>query len=293
MEIQIEPLDLTRRFKQIILDERTVDDMLAKNTNNRRLDQSAVESYARQMREGSWSWGNLQSVLFTMNESMTWLLDGQTRLHAIKKSGAFGRSALVDLVPDAIAERVFKVLDTGRARKTSQTLRLLGYAAAAEKSAVARILLNLCKCTYDPASVREFVERKNVFLEQLPLKARHARTGVPVPAGYFAGMINAVRLGLCSAERVFSFADEVIKDGPSTSANLLSSHVIRNKGTNGGHLKQLESFVVATKMAHAFAEGRKAMSIHKTNADVERATIETPSPWNIPDFPACAAVAGS
>jgi len=86
----------------------TADDLLANNAGNRRLSPGAVARYAAAMRKGDWQ-TSPEPLIFAPNGR---LMNGQTRLHAIKATGTPQKFMCVF----GVDEKVFSVLDRGRPR---------------------------------------------------------------------------------------------------------------------------------------------------------------------------------
>lgn len=92
--------------------------MLTKNSHNRALSVGNMKSYAYEMQSGNWMF-NGDPIRFASDGT---LLDGQTRLTAIIKSGI----AQEILVVSGLNKEVFKTIDTGRNRKGADVLTVEG-----------------------------------------------------------------------------------------------------------------------------------------------------------------------
>ncbi len=99
----------------VLLNRELVDTLLSINTANRQINKAKLEQYKRDIANGDFDTVCYTSK-FLVNESWTKLLDGQTRLTAIKESGY--PEFMVDLqeVPDAEADRVMEHVDQGKVR---------------------------------------------------------------------------------------------------------------------------------------------------------------------------------
>lgn len=76
----------------VLITPELAEELLRKNTENfRSLDVARVEVYAKAMRAGKWEL-NGESIKISHDEV---LLDGQTRLHAIVRSGVSVRSVVI------------------------------------------------------------------------------------------------------------------------------------------------------------------------------------------------------
>jgi hypothetical protein len=86
----------------------TADELLKGNIGNRRLSPGGVARYAAAMRKGDWR-TSPEPLIFAPNGR---LMNGQTRLHAVKATGLPQKFMCVF----GVAESVFSVLDRGRPR---------------------------------------------------------------------------------------------------------------------------------------------------------------------------------
>ncbi len=116
--------------KEIITPERA-HELLELNHNNRNLAQRFVDRYASDMAAGLW-----RDVGDPLRFSKDRLLDGQHRLHAIIKSGV----TLEMWVVNDLQDEDITVLDTGKSRALSDTLRWNGAANPSKASPVVRAL---------------------------------------------------------------------------------------------------------------------------------------------------------
>lgn len=285
------------KTKEIILNESTVDSLLAINVRNRRLDLLRVRRYARRMRSGSFNWNSPQAVRYVVNESFNWLMDGQTRLTAIKQAGAFGQRAFLDIVPDDEAEEVFKCLDVGRIRKASGTVRALGVKCGTLLAGIARNLLQNSAPDgslghAEQSEVVDFVMEKEEIMSRFPLTARHVATQKPFTSPVFAGALNAVRLGVLDLDDAVRFVGLALKDSGEEKSpeRQLSRFVIQAqpkiirgglKADAGGERNTLVLFAFATKCCAAFAHHRKVFTLTVTDADIAFARGGSKSAWEI------------
>jgi hypothetical protein len=106
--------------------------ILERNQNNRRVRQSRVETYARDMKAGRWK---VNGVPLVFNSSGK-LHDGQHRLLACVQAG----KPFTTLVVWGVSDSAHSTIDTGMARTMADELRWQGETSAAELGAV----LNLC-----------------------------------------------------------------------------------------------------------------------------------------------------
>ncbi|WP_093803919.1 hypothetical protein [Streptomyces sp. Wb2n-11] len=103
---------------------------LTQNTRNRKIRETAVAGYARDMEAGAWA-ENGESLKFAIDET---LLDGQHRLRAIVRSGVTLRM----LVITGLQPETQETMDDGRKRTVADALALRGESNATQLGAVVR-----------------------------------------------------------------------------------------------------------------------------------------------------------
>jgi hypothetical protein len=111
----------------LTIDPESATELLQGNTGNRRLSPGAVARYAAAMRKGDWK-TSPEPLIFAPTGR---LMNGQTRLHAVKATGIPQKFMCVF----GVEESVFSVLDRGRPRtmadahqmdrETAEVVRLL------------------------------------------------------------------------------------------------------------------------------------------------------------------------
>lgn len=111
----------------VAIDPELADELLKGNTGNRKLSPGAVARYSAAMRKGDWQ-TSPEPLIFAPNGR---LLNGQTRLHAIKATGTTQKFLCVF----GVEPTVFSVLDRGRPRTLSDAHQM-----PPELAQVARLL---------------------------------------------------------------------------------------------------------------------------------------------------------
>lgn len=86
--------------------------------NNRKISQSTVDKYAREMESGSWKF-NGESIKFSKSGKM---IDGQHRLQACIKSGI----SFETLINEELSDDTFHNIDTGVSRKSKDIAKMAG-----------------------------------------------------------------------------------------------------------------------------------------------------------------------
>ena len=291
------PRDQKFTFAPIRLTEAVVNQLIAANVKNRNSAPHREAEFAKEMSEGSWDWYSPQGNTFTVNESIDWLLDGQTRLAAIKRSGAFGHFGFLAVVPNAKANDVFATIDTGRLRSSGQTLGAIGMKNSTSVAAICRTLL------YEIETKGGFVPQPKVnalamllepAISSLPFRDKHVGVGRPFSCPMIAGAINAVRIGVLSFGEVCEFLEAALGDiGNEQSATKHLSRYFQRLNGAGGSRKagQRDQFVLVTKLAAVHKAGKRLQKIYLTDADIEFARSGDASVWDIPEK--CNALGGA
>jgi hypothetical protein len=101
-----------------LVDPSIAAEILRYNAGNRKIDRATVEIYAAAMKRGEWK---LSHQGIAVDEHGV-LLDGQHRLEAILKSGV----TIPMLVVRGVDRASFSVVDTGKRRSATDSLRTLG-----------------------------------------------------------------------------------------------------------------------------------------------------------------------
>lgn len=108
----------------------TADELLKGNIGNRKLSKSSVAKYAAAMRAGAWKASPEPLIVAPTGR----LLNGQTRLHAVKATGIPQKFLFIF----GVQEDVFSVLDRGRTRSLADAHRM-----DKETAEVARLLAQI------------------------------------------------------------------------------------------------------------------------------------------------------
>jgi hypothetical protein len=207
--------------------------MLAKNSNNRKLDPRIVDMIAGDIEAGRWQ---MNGDTIKLNGDR--LLDGQHRLHAIIKAN----KPVETLVVSGLDSSSFATIDTNRKkRSTSQVLDMAGEEYTSVLAAAIRIYHDVnhnpskWKRSSDLLSQQYFVD----FLEQHP-DIRHS-------VQYISGMRHLVKLcgaaipagmhylfTLADPERADEFMNDLnngIALSPGDPVHVLRQRLIDNKGS--------------------------------------------------------------
>lgn len=164
---------------------------LERNTNNRPLTMSRVNSYVQDMLSGNWKYTH-QGIAFYSDGS---LADGQHRLKAIVLS----KQACHLLVTHNLPKEVSPVLDQNKTRTLYQSLNIEGKDwVRKEMIAIARCMLSggyLNQTVISPKTIEQYVDKYQVILEMTVRAAptkKKAITQSTVLAGYFTALVAGV-----------------------------------------------------------------------------------------------------
>ena len=265
-----------RKFivREIILDEETIDTLWQINVRNRNRNKTRETVYANSMMEERWVFDNPNSMCFTVNASYTWLLDGQTRLASLRQSRTFGKHALLFIVPDEMAELVFRTMDLGRLRTCGATLAALGITNATRNSAILTALLKYVEKDgyFDPAMTNEMVPSMAPIFQKLPTGAHKVSKKKP-PCYVFAGLLNALRLSLITMDQMAELANQAMLDKGDEKDP--SRQLSRTMIALSGQARQADArdiIGLVTELAHRYATGEN--STRALNGEKQKAKYE-------------------
>lgn len=134
MSAQPKPIPLRKPEAAFVpVDPATAQRWLGRNYSNRKLRDSKVAAFARDMSTGNWQMTG-EAIKFAVDGK---LLDGQHRLHAVVASGA----TVTLLVIRNIADEAQSVMDTGVARTAADGLGFRGHQNVTTLAAAGRLAL--------------------------------------------------------------------------------------------------------------------------------------------------------
>src|SRR5215475_2613091 len=130
-----------------MIDPETAELYLEFNKVNRRLKQTVVEKYARDMSAGRWEMTH-EGIAFDVDDN---LCDGQHRLKAIMLSGV----TLCLLVTRGLPREAKKAMDQGEKRTAVDRLAFEGVRAHQRELAVAKIMLSYKRKSFSHSEIIE------------------------------------------------------------------------------------------------------------------------------------------
>lgn len=107
------------KIEKVLITPETAKKMLEMNTNNRKVNDSVVYKYSREIVNGTWKEDTGELIKISKNNV---ILDGQHRLLAVIKSN----KCINFHVATEIEDDNFKVLDTGKSRSGGDIFKLAG-----------------------------------------------------------------------------------------------------------------------------------------------------------------------
>lgn len=170
---------------------KIAEQLLDLNKLNRRIKESTISAYVKQMKAGKW---RLTGESIKISNSKI-LLDGQHRLLAVVRSGA----TVPMLVISELEDEIFNVLDTGSLRTAGDVLSIAGIESPALSAASARFVLNYNKGCYTSKSnnkadkptnseIQSFVEANPEIIEYADYIFKNAKKFKLLGTSVLAGM---------------------------------------------------------------------------------------------------------
>jgi hypothetical protein len=130
-------------------------EMLNRNFNNRRLNESHVRFLSNQMKDNKWLFDG-QPIRFDIHSR---LLDGQHRLNAIVES----ETSQDFLIISGLPEETFQVMDTGKNRNGSDAFSILGHDNSAAIAAAITFIIRFKKGKFRKASGSDKVSNSDLL----------------------------------------------------------------------------------------------------------------------------------
>lgn len=155
MNSAIQEVESELRYRRISVSPALAESILTGNTDNRPVDQSRVNRYAKQMAAGYWKETSAELVQIASNGR---LIDGQHRLKAIIQSGV----TVTMTVVDGCDADTFDVIDTGKTRTHNDVFAIDGMPKGT--APLARIVY-----LYDKMTDRDWRSSKEANVSQTEL----------------------------------------------------------------------------------------------------------------------------
>jgi hypothetical protein len=207
-------------------------ELLRHNLDNRPLSATVVERYAEDMRQGRWRFNGTSIVVAREPSGRTLLLDGQHRLHAIRKAETSQRLVVVTLaVSSEEAEALFATLDQGRKRsivdvlftterpEMAQSHAALRALAAGIGALAVRVLIREGQGAFMDLGVPQRLALFRAHGDQARwaagLRERQSRSLPQLPQGLLAAAIDCHEQDAARADAFFEqvLAGEMLKQG--------------------------------------------------------------------------------
>lgn len=229
---------------------------LASNTHNRKVRETAVLGYARDMEAGRWS-ENGESIKFAADGT---LLDGQHRLAAI----TLAKVSLPMLVVTGLQTAAQETMDDGRKRTLADALTLRGETNAIATAAIIRRAHMWTQGVYRNVGAKPPTNQESLsFFEQHPELRRSAqiavqvRTAIPLP-GSVAGLTHWLfsRIDTGDAAEFFHLliSGAIV---PETHPVLILRKRIQNEADKVGRVPEDHLLAFVIKAWNAYRDGEQ------------------------------------
>lgn len=257
-------------------------EFLSRNVKNRKLNNSVVQEYKRQILDGQWQ---LTPQGISFNEYNE-LMDGQHRLTAILEANKGVNMFVFYNVPD----NSFKVLDTGFKRNTNQIFAMNGIKYAMEKAAGIRrfilmentstnALANIKNNTnVSSTSIYEYYQNNKILIDDLTsiAIAYYNKTPFFSKANILAIILHLHITRKHSIITIQGFFDQLFH-GRTINNNgieLLRSKLIQSALMPSLKIKETVKLVLLKKVWNAYIKGVK----------IKKLMLEENKPSNIINF---------
>lgn len=237
-----------------IANKPLVDSLLAINTKNRNLRPGVVDRYMRDISSGKWVLTN-QGIGVSKNGV---LIDGQHRLHAIKKSGY---PPVPLLIVYGLDENAQLAVDQQSKRSARDCLQFaFGVRVSRSAPAVASVILRSERSNFMVSpTISEVMDSVADNMDAIEYVVSVPANASFFAAAYLAAFVVAIKQG-ANKERVADFMRQV-ESGEMLEKTMPAFHlrnlIIHSKSASGGSLIQLERFQKTTKAINAYLNGEK------------------------------------
>lgn len=244
---------------EIWFTKEIVDGLLSINTKNRPIVNRNVEFFKRKIDENKWARG---AFTVTVNESMTWLIDAQHHLVALRDKGYPLVRGMIKIVPDSISNETFYAMDNGAPRGLATMLGVEGvknYAPIA--SMINEYFLSatgLRKSKLDSGEVLPLLEEFAEEIDHIPLTRsivigdRSAR----IPSYVLGSFLAILRHNSDYSKFVDDFFEEVCSGNYSTGSNRHAPRVFRDNIKTIKDSTPNAKRIYILKMFDAYVNGR-------------------------------------
>ena len=124
------------KIEKVLLTPAKAKQLLERNTNNRNLSEAKVFAYAKEMKSDNWMQDTGEMIKISKDGR---ILDGQHRLHALIKADVM----MSFHIASELDNKVFRVIDTGKARNSADILKIAGVKNASQIASTISLFNNM------------------------------------------------------------------------------------------------------------------------------------------------------
>jgi len=234
-----------------------VDSLIESNTSNRALRPKVVDGYARDMRSGNWRVTHQGIAISSCGK----IIDGQHRLHALRKAGY---PAILMLVVNGLEFEVQQYVDQQAKRSMIDVLRFsFDPAFSRNAPAIGRLLIQLEISTNITPTVSEIAQKVQGYIEEINAVTTATRSAKGFfAASHMCGFVKVMKDRPEQTEAILKFIKSVVEGemlSKSDPAFHLRAFVINTKGASSSGTTAMERIAKTTKATNAYLDGKQMM----------------------------------
>jgi hypothetical protein len=238
----------------LTMTKERVDSMIESNTSNRNLRSRVVDAYARDMTSGHWETTHQGIAISSCGK----VIDGQHRLHALKKSGY---PPIKMLVVTGLKFEVQKYVDQQAKRNIRDVLRVSFDANFSHHApAIARLLIGIDQSEHINPTASEIADKVGEYMDEIEIITNATKSKKSFfAAAYLAGFVRVLKENPEREPDILAFVKSV-QDGVMLTkldpAFHLRSFLINTKGSSQGGSMIKERYLKTVKATNAHLEGK-------------------------------------
>jgi hypothetical protein len=231
-----------------------VDSMIECNTSNRALRPKVIDAYARDMLSGNWRVTHQGIAVSSCGK----MIDGQHRLHALRKAGY---PAIVMLVVTGLEFDVQKYVDQQAKRNMIDLLRFSFDASFSRNApAIARLLIAVERSANITPTVSEIAEKVQEHLEEIQIVSTATKSSKGFyAASHLCGFVKVMKERPEQTGNVLNFIKNVI-DGDMLSKTSPAFHlrafIINTKGSTACGSITMDRYSKTVRATNAYLDGK-------------------------------------
>jgi hypothetical protein len=238
----------------LTMTKERVDSMIESNTSNRNLRTRVVEAYARDMISGNWETTHQGIAISSCGK----VIDGQHRIHALKKAGY---PAIKMLIVTGLKFEVQKYVDQQAKRNIRDVLRVSFDANFSHHApAIARLLIAVDQSQHINPTASEIADKVGEYMDEIETITTITKAKKSFfAAAYLAGFVRVLKENPDRESDIVAFIKSVQEGVMLTKqdpAFHLRSFLINTKGSHQGGGMITERYLKTLKAANAYLEGK-------------------------------------